>query len=747
MRARVRPTMKLFFLLACTAGPSTARAQVAGATGDVAPVWFTSAPRIDGVLDDSVWSAAARIALPFETAPGNNTAARVTTMCRIGYDAEALYIGCEAEDATPSRIRSVLGGRDSYAGQDAIQLLLDPFGQARRAYSFYISPHGVQSDGVFDQEAGTYDLTWDAIWNSAGQVTRSGYAVEAAIPFKSIRFPSRAGGRRWGFQLVRAWPRTAAYWMSSTRIDPALACALCQMQSLVGMEAIASGSHTELAPTFTALRAQDRATLDAPFGRADFDADAGIDARWSPTSGVTLNATLNPDFSQVEADALQLDANARFALTYPERRPFFQEGADMYTTLSPAVATRSIADPVAGVKLTAAFGSTAAGVLLARDAVTQLVLPQPDASTSALLPGHATVLLARLRHQLSDRITIGGLMTERHNGEYFNRLGAIDLYARPLAGLSVRAQLTGTRTRYPQSLADATDRAGTTFGGSAFRTVVRYDTRNWSGQSTYSIRDFGYRADAGFEPQVGIDYVDAWLNRHIWGTPGRWFTKLTFGAGIVRDETWDDLPLEHWQFVSIAYEGPRQTRLSVFYRMSDETFAGMTHDVTSIRPTLSVEPTRWLSGRVAVIAGHAIDYRTNRRARNLQLSPAMTVRFGPHLNVNLTRDAQRLVAGDELLLDANVTRLRAEYHLNARTMARAILLRRSVERPAATPGTRVKELSIASQLLFSYRVNPQTALYFGYGDSWIDHETDLASAGLQQTARRLYVKIGYAWRP
>ena len=180
----------------------------------------------------------------------------------------------------------------------------------------------------------------------------------------------------WGFEAFRSWPRNVRHRITSQRRDRNKGCILCQENKITGLEGLAQGRNVELDPTATFSRTDELASpADTRSTSGDPKAESGLTGRWSVTSNLTLNGTVNPDFSQVEADVAQLDVNQRFALYYPEKRPFFLEGIDFFTTPIQAVFTRTVADPYFGAKLTGKQGGNAMGVFVTRDRINNLLLP------------------------------------------------------------------------------------------------------------------------------------------------------------------------------------------------------------------------------------------------------------------------------------------------------------------------------------------------------------------------------------
>jgi hypothetical protein len=290
--------------------------------------------KIDGALDEPAWQTTAAGDLPFEWLPGDNIPAPVDTEFLITFSRSHLYIGLRCFDPEPSRIRAHLMDRDDtdiLVQDDHISLIIDPFNDERRGFQFRVNPLGVQADAIFSELEGYEDFSWDAIWASAGKITEWGYSIEIAIPFSQLRFPASEDIQTWGFSAERSYPRNIRHRMTSHRRDRNLACILCQMNKITGFQGMETGMNMEIDPTLTANRTDNR--NDFPSGSmeaGDIKADPGLTVRWGITPNLILNATANPDFSQIEADVAQLEVNTRFAVRYPEKRPFFLEGADFF---------------------------------------------------------------------------------------------------------------------------------------------------------------------------------------------------------------------------------------------------------------------------------------------------------------------------------------------------------------------------------------------------------------------------------
>jgi hypothetical protein len=277
----------------------------------------TSAVTVDGVLDEKAWQDATSIPLGYEWLPGDNIAPPVATDGLLMFDDNNLYVGFRAHDPKPQQIRAHITDRDVPFQDDTVGFMIDPFNDQRRAFQFRINAAGVQMEATNSDVDGSEDWSWDAIWASAAKIGSDGYTVEVAIPFSSLRFPNTADVQTWGFLLMRDYPRTDRHRLQSSPRNRNSSCLVCQFDHLTGFVGVHSGRNLEVDPTVTATRADVRDDYpDGPLKSGGVDGDAGVTAKWGITPNVTLNAALNPDFSQVEADAAQLAVNERFALFF-----------------------------------------------------------------------------------------------------------------------------------------------------------------------------------------------------------------------------------------------------------------------------------------------------------------------------------------------------------------------------------------------------------------------------------------------
>ncbi len=718
--------------------------------------------QVDGVLDDAGWDGALGVELPHEVRPAENGTARVTTACRMTYDADALYIGCEAADPDPGRIRAYVADRDGIDGHDRVVVTLDPFNDQRRAFQFGISALGVQYDAVMAQQgvggrddgpdAQPVDPSWDAIWDSSGRITDEGYVVEAAIPFSALRFPTPAGPATWGVYVSRWWPRSTDTELRSVPWDRSNSCELCQAGEMTGLEGITPGANIQLTPTLTTSRTDRRPADGGALTTGDTDASPGMDAQWGVTSNLTLNVTANPDFSQVEADVAQLDVNNRFALFFPEKRPFFLEGADFFGTPIQAVFTRAISDPIAGAKVTGKVGDHAVGALVARDAVTNLLMPGAEFSRSTSLDASSTTAVARLRTDIGASSTVGGLFTSRDARGYHNRVGGFDAFYRPRSSVTLQAQALRSDTRYPDAVASAFDQPTDAFGGNAFSVQADWTTRNWMANASASRTDEGFRADAGFVSQSGRQGGNANVRRRWWGGSDRWFSQIRAQVGTWHNRDFLGNQLDGGMWMGLEYFGPGQTHVGIWPNLfMKQYFAGTEFTgITQLFFNASAAPVGALSVNFGGDWGDQVDQANARLGRQLTLRPRVSLRLGRKTDLSLQYSHQRMTRDGGTVFGADLTQLRAVYNFSVRSYLRAVVQYRDTERDAALYTRPISERSrtLFTQLLYSYKLNPQTVLFAGYSD---DRDGLIDAQGrdvpLRPLGRTFFLKLGYAFRP
>ncbi len=709
--------------------------------------------RIDGILDEDAWLDGEGIALAYETFPSNNAEACVETVLKLAYDEENLYFSFSVKDPEPQSIRAVINDRDKLDDNDVVTLFLDPFQDSRRAFFFALNPLGIQQDGVYDTQNDSEDLSWDAIWNSAGRITETGYSVEGAIPFKSLRFPSTSEVQTWRFFGRRVYPRSIFRVFHSMPLDQDNTCLLCQGNLITGLENIRAGTNLEFTPTLTINRFDENA--DFPRGdvdQGDVDVNVGFDARWGITTDLTLNATLNPDFSNVEADAAQLNVNNRFSLQFPEKRPFFLEGADFFNTPLQAFFTRTIVDPSFGTKITGKLSKNAVGLLVARDQVNGIILPGFQGSERTSVASEVTSVIARYRRDIGENANAGILVTDREGDDYFNRVGGLDAFIRPFDALTLRMQYLHSETQYDSLILVDNDVNARQFGGNSYNFQARYATRKWRSQLTFENRTPGFRADAGFVPQVDLVRIRYWIVRNYWPREGSAITNFGWSTGGFRRGSNDGTLDLGGGWISAFLNGPLQLNYWINPDYIWQQYEGSTYGLARLWTGFDIQPLGNLGINGWINLGPAVDFENNRKADNLQFRLESDIRLGRHIDMTINHRFLRLHLSGETIFIANLTQLQAAYNFNRRMFFRMILqYRRTLRNPQLFDDTSVNSLdeAVFAQLLLSYKLNPQSVVFLGYVDNHkgMSNLSDDREISLQQVNQSLFFKVGYAWRP
>src|SRR5439155_1248827 len=294
--------------------------------------------------------------------PGDGTPVSQATTAYLSYDDANLYVVFVCRD-DPARVRARVARREEIAADDQVVLYLDTFRDHERAYFFMANPLGVQLDGIKTQGQDD-NVSWDAVWQTDGRLTQDGYVVRMTIPFRSLRFP-RAPVQTWGVALGRVIRRSneESYWPFITKRVKGLVAQFAQLQ---GLADISPARNIQLNPYGTLARAR-FLDKDVPALVTDGDQRAGLDAKLVLRDALTLDGTVNPDFSQVETDDPQVTINQRFKVFFPEKRPFFIENAGYFQTPVNLVYSRYIVDPGAGVRLTGKAGRWSLGAIAIND--------------------------------------------------------------------------------------------------------------------------------------------------------------------------------------------------------------------------------------------------------------------------------------------------------------------------------------------------------------------------------------------
>lgn len=730
---------------------------------------------IDGVLDEPAWQQAARAAGFFQYQPVDSRPAEDSTVVLVWYSPTAIHFGILAYDQDPSSVRATLSDRDNIGSDDKVTIFLDTFNDRRRAYFFAVNPYGVQDDGVRSEggfsasmgSSGSTDRNPNFVWQSKGQKTDFGWAAEIRVPFKSLRW-NGGSDLTWGFNAQRTTKRTG-YEDTWTDVRRANASFLAQAGALTGLRDIQRGVVTEVQPTVTADFPGQRLG-DGRFDRGDVRHDVGVNFRLGFTQ-TTLDGTINPDFSQVESDAGLVTINERFALFFPERRPFFLEGVELFASPNNLVYTRTVANPLAGAKLTGKFGGMTVAHLTALDEFGQARDGGVTGSTRAL------VNITRLRRDIGANSVAGLTLTNRDEDGDFNRVLSADarLVFKQLYYLAVQAGASVTRDgrdddwRTDPLWEVALDRTGRAYGFNYQVTSFGDDFETWSGfvnrtgivsaraSNRYAV--YGSRGALLESASVFATVSRIWRageflaaealegSNSVTGSArvrGGWNLSGNVSQGFVRFD-----PNAYTNY-AVATPGG-----ATAFQPASGNFDALTAYVSVTTPTWRrwEGSLRYEAGQTAIFP-EASEGTSQSATATLTLRPTASVRvFGTLRAQRLTRESDGSEFARTILPRLKVEvqpnrylffRLVAEYRserqdaLRDPSTGRAILV-------GGNPADRRRTDRLRMDWLASYEPTPGTIAFIGYG-STLDGDRTLTLRSLERVQDGIFVKVAYLFR-
>ena len=736
--------------------------------------------QVDARLDEPVWSRAAVLTGFTQYEPVEGMPTPFPTEVLVFYGPDAIYFGVRAYDEDPSGIQARMGQRDrSVFSDDWIRLMLDTFDDRRQAYVFYVNPLGIQTDGLWieglERRSGSggsgggvsIDFNPDFIWESDGRVTDEGWVAEIRIPYLSLRFRD-VPVQDWGFNVAREVRRTGfkQSWAPLTQDVPSTLAQGGRFRGLRGME---PRRLVEINPVATGRRTGE--LVDGQFERGSLESDFGVNARLGVTRNLTLDATVNPDFSQVEADANRLTVNERFAIFFPEKRPFFLEGSEIFRMPANLVHTRRIVDPSVGAKMTGKVGAFQVGYLGA-----------VDESPAALESGDADAVfnILRVRRDVGSGSTLGLVYTDRtRSSDDFNRVIGGD--ARFLLGrYTLTAQLAGSWTEAPDAA-----------GSASFQPLVRAEvarsgrTFGWNVRMDDVSPDF--RTRSGFVNRVGDTQLFGSLRYTRFGDPGALLeqanVQLRVDNYFDHDAFWEGArPFEHEVELapSLGFRGDRNLSFVLrngYFRFREEEYAGYGVEdpdggeadfvvpdplrnmlAVAVMPRVRVSEGLNVNGRVFL--REIPIFLEAARGREVQVAPEVQLRPTHALSVSLSHAFSKIDRDRDgsTYSTAQISSVNAQYQFSRALSARALvqydLEDRSAlrdprtERPILIGGEPVdasESGEFQTQLLLQYEPSPGTIFYVGYS-RLEEGDRTYRPSGLDPVEDGLFLKLSYLFR-
>jgi hypothetical protein len=700
----------------------------------VRPTRAARPPAIDGVLDDEVWRSG-----PVETSewlsynPLHGEAVPQRTRVWIAYDSSFLYFAFQCDDPEPSRIKTSITRRDNIWSDDWVGLSLDALGTGQLAYHLIVNPSGVQLD-MLNSVAGGEDESPDFVWDSAGRVNATGYAVEVRLPLQTIRF---SGGTdvRMGILFWRRISRTGVS-VSWPSLEPGRW--VFERHATMHFDQLSSRLPREAIPSATYASTQARST-PSRWGSADGRGDFGISAKYGLTSTITAEATINPDFSQVESDAFQVEVNQRFPTFFSEKRPFFMEGAGLFrlagqgndNSFQHAVHTRRIVDPAFGAKLTGTAGRLTFGTLTALDGGAGRGLPQGDPAEGR----DRLVNVARAQYSLGPSNYVGGLYVDSTQAGGFNRVTGADLSWRVHPTQRVSGFLLASHSRAPGS-----DLSSTAFGGQA---GYEYSTRRLVlvGYGEHYDRDF--QMQTAFINRVGITSGWGFAEYNFYpGTPA-WLRRVSLFSFTQGGHDRRAGGNEVLEVYGMRFRFTRQGFLRIDRFEGFETWAGERFSRGRWRVNGSAQLYRWLSLNGQGMVGDGVFYdpeapfQGHVRDSRVGLTLQPTGRLSQSLSYRRV-EFDRHSTG-ERVYDLDIIFSRTTYQFSRQFFLRSI---------AQFDSSRHRVLT---DLLASYELRPGTVVFAGYGSlverrAFVDEAWMVGEGAYATSQRGVFFKASYLHR-
>jgi len=747
-----RITARLFFVLGLLV-PFTARAQsqIDSTRNKLQPLHIHHDIKITGTLSDSVWKKARAVYITHEVQPNDNAPAPVETKVKVLYSQNFLYVGFICNDPHPRKIRAHISDRDNIGSDDFVGIFLDPFNNNKHAYELFVNPLGIQFDAM--RTNGNENSNFDMLWYSAGEINQSGYTAVMKIPFKSIHFPTR-NIQDWSVQFFRNYPRSSRYQLTWTKVDIGNSCLMCQNGTLTDIKGVENHHTIEFLPYALGHQSSklNQAQPSSGLDNGPLKGRVGGSISYSPSSTSEIDAVVNPDFSQVETDATKISVNKTFALQYPEKRPFFLKGSDLFTTPENLFYSRTINNPLAAGKFTRKASRYSVAFLTAYDRDTPFVIPGMQGSS--LVKSHISSYdnVIRSKYNIGQDSYIGGLLTTRNQRQAHNYVGSIDwkirladhYYFNGQAAYSDTRELRDTslfnnprrfgRSRYDAAL------NGQHYGGTSLGAKFERNAKHYNFSVSYHSFSPTFQAQNGFinktnrrqiEADQDINYYPntSWLSQGNIYVEGSW--RYNFAGQFQERYIYGQ-----W---SNTFAG--QTRLSVSYLpVNDERFRG--HFFTGLHRTtvsLRTKPLDVLSLYGSFEVGRNIHRTKNPElGHGYNISAQATIKPSARLELNLNYHYSTLspLNDSKTFYSGDITRLKANYNFSRRLFARVITQYNSFNK------------RIQVYPLLYYKLNPFTKFYIGMTDylNHFDPSTSNSFKGYRQTNREFFVKIQYLFR-
>ena len=697
---------------------------------------------LSGKLDDPSWLNSEPVELNYEVTPGDNIPAPQKTLVRALYDDKFIYFGFECFDSNPEQIRANISDRDKMFQDDWVFVAIDTYGDYQRSYEFCINPFGIQGDLLATMNGEDASIDW--IWHAAASKNKNGWTAEMAIPFSSLNFPS-AEEQPWRINILRTIPRASRTQISWTRLDRNVPGIMTQAGFLKGLKNIKPGSSIELLPYLIGQKTGSLNDIDNPnsgFKYESIQGRIGGGIKYSPSQSFSLDAVINPDFSQIETDAAQISVNTTFALQYNEMRPFFLIGRELLQTSM--YYSRSINDPSAAARINGKTGSLSYLYMSAYDRNTVFDIPGEEGSNTVGTNLKSLVNIGRLRYDIFDETYVGGTVLSRNLKGGHNYVAGLDWTYKFWSNwyFAGEGYLSQTKELSDTAILNSGRKFGTTgynaafngekYSGNGFRLNLSHSQRSYNFGLTFNNYSPTYQSYNGSFSQNGFrqffmshEYVfypeNSFADQGSMGFNS--FLRYDF-AGRKREQVLQP-------YISLTLKG--QTNISIEQLLlNDESFGGIWFEgINRFMFNVNSRPLNEISLSAYGEFGKFINRSESpTMGRGHRFGAGITLKPTSRLNISISYDRARLssVESRELYYDGNIYRTVAIYQLSSEIFFRTIFQYNTFDdRFQLYP-------------LFSYKLNAFTTFYAGATSDYYDYRQ---SSGIVNTNQQYFLKVQY----
>ena len=666
------------------------------------PLAVTSTPLIDGVLDDDIWKnpPLEKDFITYDPLYGEVLPQK--TLVLMGYDSDNLYFAFKCCDSEPQKIKTSITKRDNIFNDDWVGLSLDALGNRQSSYELYVNPNGIQGDILKTVVSGT-DLSFDFVWESAGKLTDEGYQVEICVPLRSIRFKS---GREVKMRILFL-RKISRLGMKGSLPDLPPGQGVFNSYADVVYKNLKKSLNLEILPSATFSRNNERINPDE-WGKSEKTEDIGIGLKYGITSSLTADVTVNPDFSQVESDAFQVEVNQRYPIFYSEKRPFFMEGMDIFDFFSlihlvKAVHTRRIVNPLWGAKLAGTAGKTSFGILSAGDELADFT---GDSGAGPQEGENAYSTIARGKRSLGQDNYVGGLYSGREFAGGYNRVTGADFGYRFLGNNFINSSFLQSISREHAGESSTT--------GSNLNLLYHYQSKRLLINTGFEHIGKGFRMDSAFLRRSDINNGACQIELNFYPNPQKlpWFKRITpsITGGLTHDlnTNMDDEILEY----GLGFSFIKQGLLSMSYYQMSESWNNQTFDLTEFLLLGEVQITKWLKLSGSLDRREKIYYWADPSYKGDGYNGEFSFTLQPNTRFN---QYFRFYYSDfhknkDKIYDVNIIDSRTTYQFNKYFFIRGIVQYDSYQKRMLT------------DFLASFTLIPGTVIHAGYGGLYENRE-------------------------